>query len=225
MENSVKSIKTILAVKSLQGKILVSIICVFNLCFWICQVSLLYFVTLHYFCSCDKQSYCFVTFTMNGVGFEALMLWATIGQELFSCFATTLPDPPSCVYLFQKGKNSHFDLYWPLRLKSVGLLLLFWCFKVEMYNTRTCALKRKKINSMINLNFMWVLCFFFQPHPEGMFSKRFSKAAVGGNEQITLKLLFRCFTKGGLCNKRHPVLYHDVLLVIYLPHWLHSNRS
>lgn len=102
---------------------------------------------------------------MDDVGFEALMLWATIGQELFSCFATTLPDPPSCVYLFQKGKNSHFDLCRPPRLKSVGLLLLFWCFRVEMYNNRTCALKRKKKSIRWSISISCGCCVFFFSTP------------------------------------------------------------
>lgn len=104
-----------------------------------------------------------------------------------------MPDPPSCVYLFQKGKNSHFDLHWPPRLKSVGLLLLFWCFKVEMYNNLTCALKRKKINSVINLNFMWLLCFFSQPAPRGNVFKAVQQGNSEGKWTGCLKVTFSLF--------------------------------
>lgn len=147
-------------------------------------------MALHYFCKHDKHSYGSLTFRMNAVGFEALMLGAAIGQQLFSCLATTMPDSPSCVYLFQKGKNSHFDLRWPPRLKSVGLPLLFWCFKVEMYSNLTCALKRKKINSVINLNFMWLLCFFFFNHTPRECFQSGSTRQLGGKMNRLLKSYF-----------------------------------
>lgn len=127
---------------------------------------------------------------MNVVGFEALMLGAAIGQQLFSCLATTMPDPPSCVYLFQKGKNSHFDLRWPPRLKSVGLLFLFWCFKVEMYSNLTCALKRKKNQFGDQSQFHVAAVFFFSTAPRGNVFKAVQQGNSEGKWTGCLKVTF-----------------------------------
>lgn len=103
---------------------------------------------------------------MNIVGFEAFVLEPVITGELFSCFATTLLGTRSCVYLIAKGKISHFNLWWPRQVRSVGSVLLLWRLIVEMFNNLTrdlrCKLKnqsyKRKINQMINLNF--ILLFF-----------------------------------------------------------------
>lgn len=57
---------------------------------------------------------------MYGVGFEAVVVETVISRELFSCFVTTPPAPPFGFYLFEKGKTSRFDLWWPGSSEFIG---------------------------------------------------------------------------------------------------------
>lgn len=145
---------------------------------WLCFCSPLVLCCFKWILQHDKQHYCYLTFRMNVVGFEALVLETIISRELFSCSATTPPGPPSCFLSFRKGQNFSF---WPAvaqRLKSVVLVLPVWCLIVEMYSNLTLALKKKKINQVINLNFIWLLFFSQLDLPEGMFSEWFNKTVL-----------------------------------------------
>lgn len=106
---------------------------------------------------------------MNVVGFEALVLEAVISRELFSCFATTPPGPPSCFYLSAKGKISHFDPRWP---GSSNLsFLMFNSRDVQQSNTGHSDLKfknqscRKKNQSSDQSQFHMVVVVFFSALP------------------------------------------------------------
>lgn len=145
---------------------------------------------------------------MYVVGFESFVLKTVISPEFcffsvlffffFFFFKQTHWALLFCFYLPEKGNIPHFDLGWPSSLQlyvCCSWVLMFNGSRVQQsdigpeiwsFKSLSCEKKEKKINQVINLNFIWLLFFLFLPG--GMIQKQWRLHGASVNFSCHLPL-------------------------------------